>query len=371
MAGQRSRFGGSAAEMAAILSPFVASRSWLRYSESPVIAKAKTIPTTIAQHHDLLERLYRQQENLSFKETTVRDAFKKVLSDKGGFGMSPGEQKDWVATMSLRLRNTLRAVAQGLLKRPDTPWVKQLPFAGGGDDKKKSVADPIGDEEKEEDQEEEEEEEGEAEEVGSDGDASDGQGRGYLYGFDRETRLAWRSLKAGAQPPSVGRRRRRVGTSDGLLARRIEAPHVGVDERRVDIHETWALISKTGVLGGPAPSDKAQGPSRHEARPRSHHGVGGAVVPAMPSASAAVRSADCSRNGAEGGGFHGCLGKTLRGGQARPSGALRRAGPHVGGEGVEQASAAGPFPKGQRYATGGGDGGQQSQAHQEDESRRG
>lgn len=117
--------------MASVLHPFVTSRSWLRYDESPLVSRARTDHLQICRHKPLLKALYEVQPNLSFRETTVHDAMAKIIKEKV-FGMSALECEDWSVTMARRLRNMLRCVSQAKSKRPHVPWVRELPIGNIG-----------------------------------------------------------------------------------------------------------------------------------------------------------------------------------------------------------------------------------------------
>ena len=53
------------------------------------------------------------------------------LSDVGDGKLTVDESKDWVKTITNRIANLNRKVAQGCLRNPNAPWVKKLPWNTG------------------------------------------------------------------------------------------------------------------------------------------------------------------------------------------------------------------------------------------------
>jgi len=134
MAAKRHHFSGDGAALAAALLPFAEQKgvSFVRYDcEARVTSKSKVLhgERGVESHHGVLHALYKLQPNLSFPRAVVESALQKVLEACGAkWRLSASEGPDWVQTISRRLRNMCRAVAQGQLKRGDSAWVRALPW---------------------------------------------------------------------------------------------------------------------------------------------------------------------------------------------------------------------------------------------------
>ena len=67
--------------------------------------------------------------NLSFKKTTVKDCFDRVMSEMCGTWQGfedSAVQEDWSSTMTRRLRNLLAAVVK--CDSNDSDWTRQFPW---------------------------------------------------------------------------------------------------------------------------------------------------------------------------------------------------------------------------------------------------
>ena len=90
MAVARSLYRGSAEPVVQALLPAckIGGKSWLTYDEAEKVAKARLNPAACQKHALLLGQLHLLQSNLSFKRTTINEAFYMVRKCWGPLGAS-------------------------------------------------------------------------------------------------------------------------------------------------------------------------------------------------------------------------------------------------------------------------------------------
>ena len=107
-------------------------KSFVRYDESPKVAKSKLDAKRVTQHVDILAELKRVSPNLSFGRKVMKTCLEKVCSEFGeAWGLSPEQGRDWVLSISLRVRNMCFAVASAERKKPLAKWLESLPWNSG------------------------------------------------------------------------------------------------------------------------------------------------------------------------------------------------------------------------------------------------
>ena len=114
------------------MEPFVQSVNWCKYSEAGTCKKSGINAALVERHHDLLHRLHAVQENLSFRKTVMEKALNMIVGEKAQeWALDKSSQKDWVLTMSTRLRNICFVVANAERKKKMPSWALKLPWRAG------------------------------------------------------------------------------------------------------------------------------------------------------------------------------------------------------------------------------------------------
>lgn len=188
-AGERPRCSLGPKDLADLLAPAIekGGRCFLKYDEAKLTAHAKSDPEVIAKSGDLLLALHKAHPSLAFAKSLIRAALKELVSrwsDRADWAIKGDDEDDYLDTMSCRIANIARHVAQGQLKPKPAAWVATLPW-----NVKESAADPP---------------------------ASSGSSRSYAYGFDKEMKVAWRCLL----DPGKGSKKElscKIKESDGVL----------------------------------------------------------------------------------------------------------------------------------------------------------
>jgi hypothetical protein len=133
---ERNRFKGSADDLFRAIVPFATSKSFVRFDETEDIMKLKVnkdMKQVVQDHAGLLEAMHALQPNLCFPGKVLQAALDAVLVAKAGqWDMDDRHHKDWLKTISVRLRNLLRVVGQGVLKKRS--WAADLPWAAAEGD---------------------------------------------------------------------------------------------------------------------------------------------------------------------------------------------------------------------------------------------
>ena len=127
MSKPRTRYAGTASDLAEVLTPFATKPGFVKYDEAGRVADAKIHHKYILDHGDMLDALRQAQENLSFTKTLVTAALDILIEKK--FAALPDEEKKYMAsTICKRLRNMCRAVMQAARKKHPPPWLQELPW---------------------------------------------------------------------------------------------------------------------------------------------------------------------------------------------------------------------------------------------------
>ena len=131
---ERNRYKGSGDDLCQAIMPFATSKSFVRFSDTEDLAKLKVdkdMKNIIADHAGLLESLHNLQPNLSFPSRVMQTALEAVLEAKANdWDLDTRHHKDWLKTITVRLRNLLRTIGQGVLKKRS--WATNLPWTAGG-----------------------------------------------------------------------------------------------------------------------------------------------------------------------------------------------------------------------------------------------
>ena len=131
---ERNRYKGSADELCQAMMPFATNKSFVRFHETEDLMKLKVdkdMKTIIADHAGLLGAMHDLQPNLCFPNKLMQSALEAVLQAKAGdWDLDTRHHKDCVKTITVRLRNLLRMIGQGVLKKRS--WTTELPWTAGG-----------------------------------------------------------------------------------------------------------------------------------------------------------------------------------------------------------------------------------------------
>lgn len=128
---KRPRSGATGSDIAEALDPVVRKkgRSWLKYDESPVVSKTKTLPDAIAAAGDILARLHAKWPQLCFRKRDVERAVNSIWERYAAhWGLADEYKADYVETMVRRLCNLCRTVAQAQQKKRPPEWTTTLPW---------------------------------------------------------------------------------------------------------------------------------------------------------------------------------------------------------------------------------------------------
>ncbi len=77
----RTRFAGSAEDLAKVIDPHVDGMKWMKYDDN--IKEARVQPELITKHKDLWNSLFEHFETLSFVQTTTEGAMALIRQSKG------------------------------------------------------------------------------------------------------------------------------------------------------------------------------------------------------------------------------------------------------------------------------------------------
>eukprot|EP00969_Alexandrium_andersonii_P001127 50981-Alexandrium_andersonii.AAC.1 len=192
---KRSRWQGTPKELATALNGVVAplGRSWLKYSEEEVTAKAKTDPPAIMKALPVLVALQALHAQLSFKRSDVAAACGLLLEMNGEdtkWKVDPASKADYIETMARRVMNICRATTQGAVK--GAKWAQQLPWLPAEAPEAKHETEAVeGGEEQDDCAQESDEEEEEAEACDDDETEEEEEGmlpeadkQNFVYGWD-------------------------------------------------------------------------------------------------------------------------------------------------------------------------------------------
>jgi hypothetical protein len=213
----RSRYSGSADDLAAVISRHVKSPTHFVYDESGGPADVKKL----TKHAVFIRDLIVAQKNLSFTQIGMAAAVAQVQNSNGWTSSfkDDGEATHHATTVAKRIRAACRHVSQAMSKKTPPKWVFKLGFAEVQNDVEETEkAEEDGEEEEAEEdgeEDEEEEQEGEEDEDEEDVEAHDQEGEKVnvattktkavprpsssskdtwiLWGWSDEFQMAWRA----------------------------------------------------------------------------------------------------------------------------------------------------------------------------------
>ena len=130
----RLRFKGDEDGLVALLSPHVTGVSWIRYDEASKVQKSNTDASLIQPHIEFIEDVHEVAPNLSLNKVPCQVAFRQIFEKKGFDRVIPGEdmKEDWVMTMTMRVRNMLRATQQACRQSPPPSWTLAFSWMAEG-----------------------------------------------------------------------------------------------------------------------------------------------------------------------------------------------------------------------------------------------
>ena len=118
---ERNRYKGSADELCQAIMPFATSKLFVRLHETEDLMKLtvdKDMKTIIEDYAGLLGAIHGLQPSLCFPSKVTQAALEAVLVAKAGdWDLDTRHHKDWVKTIMVSLRNLLRVIGQGILKK--------------------------------------------------------------------------------------------------------------------------------------------------------------------------------------------------------------------------------------------------------------
>jgi len=148
----RDIYDGPPSKVTEIIAPHVCKADWIAYSDK---FDSKVEPNKILPLKELFRLLRKVQRNLSFKQTTMQECMVQVEQEKSASWprlLRDDEKDDWTRTCATRLRAMCRGISQTELKSPKAAWLAELWGVQG-----------------------------------------DSQEEAYLFGFAKDTGLAWRA----------------------------------------------------------------------------------------------------------------------------------------------------------------------------------
>ena len=117
--GDRPRYEGTAAELAAAIEPFVIKVKFLAYPEKLTSPVDKQV---ILAQSSLLKCLKDLQDNLSFSQASMLEAYKVIGESKNKVWQLPPDQlEDWAQTVAKRTRAMCRHLQQALCRNQVIP----------------------------------------------------------------------------------------------------------------------------------------------------------------------------------------------------------------------------------------------------------
>jgi hypothetical protein len=101
----------------------------MEYDESSAAQKSKVNVTAILRSTPLLTTMYTLQSNLSVSRSTMKEAIAILATELGpGWGLKEEHMEDYIMTMTCRVCNMNRHVAQAELRKPPPAWIQKLPW---------------------------------------------------------------------------------------------------------------------------------------------------------------------------------------------------------------------------------------------------
>ena len=108
----RSRYKGTATELADVIAPFASIPNWFKYSEKDIKGSFK--PKEISKHKGFFMELRKLQGNMSFAQSVMGASFLLVSAAHEEWGMSESQRKSQADVLARRVRTACRHIAQGM-----------------------------------------------------------------------------------------------------------------------------------------------------------------------------------------------------------------------------------------------------------------
>ena len=206
--GKRPRFSGSVADVVAKLKPVVRSRGrrFIVWDDNEHVAKAKVVVANIEKASPVLAALRECDLRLgftkSFLELVLRQLYEELQSEKS-WAMDEKWITGWVKTMKCRIMNCCHAIRENEAAKRPPKWVAELPwFVDDG----RQLEDEVCEQEEEEEADEQHKEDDEEERGEAAAPAAKrrrrislkrpaaiaGAEQTFVYGFQKDLRVAWR-----------------------------------------------------------------------------------------------------------------------------------------------------------------------------------
>ena len=94
-----------------------------------LVQKSKVNVAAILRSTPLLTAMYTVQSNLSFSRSTMKEAIAILATELGpSWGLKEEHMEDYIMTMTCRVCNMNRHVAQAELRKPPPAWIQKLPW---------------------------------------------------------------------------------------------------------------------------------------------------------------------------------------------------------------------------------------------------
>jgi hypothetical protein len=195
---------GNAHEFKELIQPVLdkMGKHLCRYpSEEEKVQDARTLPQSIVKEDWLLEILHGESNALLYPKAIVEGALNIIVKEQQTkWQFDANDAKDWVTTMTRRIRNLARVVGQPLSKNRTPVWMKKLKFHLKMKTLEISGDHPVGsDAENGSADEADNAENGSADEADSDNAPLANSMPEWIVKFDKELMLATRSKKQGGK----------------------------------------------------------------------------------------------------------------------------------------------------------------------------
>jgi hypothetical protein len=128
----RPRYGGSAEDLAAALTPFAREfgRSFIKWGEEAEVSQSKLYTDHVARAGAIAATARQLQENLSLSKKIMEQAVSIVCEEhKEAWHLEESDVPDYITTISRRLRNALYHIMQGQRKKKQPDWfLEHMPW---------------------------------------------------------------------------------------------------------------------------------------------------------------------------------------------------------------------------------------------------
>ena len=133
MEAARPRYGGSAEDLAAALTPFAREfgRSFIKWGEEAEVSQSKLYKDHVARAGAIAAAARQLQENLSFSKKIMEQAVSIVCEEhREAWHLKESDVPDYITTISRRLRNAFYHIMQGQRKKKQPDWfLEHMPWA--------------------------------------------------------------------------------------------------------------------------------------------------------------------------------------------------------------------------------------------------